>query len=348
MTNRSVVIFSLVLTACILCAGTSTAWAEHRAGTFDVTPWLGGYAIDGDLPYDNGWTAGLSMGYNFTEKWGAELSFNYVDADYDGPPLITGTGIDFNDDDAAVYLYRFDVLYHLTGILPDEVVPYLAGGVGMTTYDPDRKGLDSDNDFILNYGGGLKYYLTRDLALRGDLRHVIDFNSQGSGNENNVLYAIGLTCEMGGKPKRAEVEPAAVPEPLSPPAQETAATPPQPSTPPPGEQGSIVFRNILFDFDKSDIKAESYPILDEVMDYLDDHTDIKMEIQGHTDSIGTAAYNMGLSNRRAASVKKYLVDKGIETTRLEPMGFGLTRPVAPNDSEENRAKNRRVEFKPIQ
>ncbi len=109
-----------------------------------------------------------------------------------------------------------------------------------------------------------------------------------------------------------------------------------------------MFRNILFDFDKSDIKAESYPILDEVMDYLDDHTDIKVEIQGHTDSIGTAAYNMGLSNRRAASVKKYLVDKGIETTRLEPMGFGLTRPVAPNDSEENRAKNRRVEFKPIQ
>ena len=142
-----------------------------------------------------------------------------------------------------------------------------------------------------------------DLALRGDLRHVIDFNSQGSGNENNVLYAIGLTCEMGGKPKRAEVEPAAVPEPLSPPAQETAATPPQPSTPPPGEQGSIVFRNILFDFDKSDIKAESYPILDEVMDYLDDHTDIKVEIQGHTDNVGSEEFNQKLSDARAEAVR---------------------------------------------
>lgn len=112
--------------------------------------------------------------------------------------------------------------------------------------------------------------------------------------------------------------------------------------------GSIVFRNILFDFDKADIRPESFVILDEVSDYLGDNADIRMEIQGHTCSMGTAAYNLGLSDRRAASVKRYLVDKGVETGRLETRGFGLTRPVAPNDTEENRALNRRVEFKPIQ
>jgi outer membrane protein OmpA-like peptidoglycan-associated protein len=112
--------------------------------------------------------------------------------------------------------------------------------------------------------------------------------------------------------------------------------------------GSIIFRNILFDFDKADIKPESYPILDEVTEYLKSNPDLKMEAQGHTDSKGTAEYNLKLSDRRAASVKKYLVDKGIEADRLETKGYGLTKPIAPNDTEENRARNRRVEFKPIQ
>jgi OmpA-OmpF porin, OOP family len=64
-----------------------------------------------------------------------------------------------------------------------------------------------------------------------------------------------------------------------------------------------------------------------------------MEIQGHTDSKGTAEYNLKLSDRRAASVKKYLVDKGVEADRLETKGYGLTKPVVSNDTEENRAKN---------
>jgi len=73
-----------------------------------------------------------------------------------------------------------------------------------------------------------------------------------------------------------------------------------------------------------------------------------VEIQGHTDNIGSAAYNMKLSRKRAESVKSYLDKKGIYSTRLKSEGYGFAKPVVPNTTPENRALNRRVELKPIQ
>ncbi len=332
------------IVAMLLLVFATGAFAENRAGAVTVTPWVGGYNLDGDLPYDNGWTAGLGLGYNFTEKLGAELTFNYVESDYDGPIEIDG-GIDFNHDDAEIYLARLDMLYHITGILPDMVVPYLAAGIGGTTYDSAKKGMDSDSDFLLNYGGGLKFFLTRNTALRADVRHVVDFD--GGDTYNNLLYALGLCFEFGGKAKEAEVV-TVEPEPAPAPAPEPAPAPVVAPTPPPAKQGAIVFRNIQFDLNKATLRDESYPILDEVVDYMKANPDVKMEIQGHTCNLGTAAYNLKLSDKRANTVRDYLVGKGIAADRLTAKGYGLTTPVAPNDKEENRAKNRRVEFKPIQ
>ena len=87
------------------------------------------------------------------------------------------------------------------------------------------------------------------------------------------------------------------------------ATPSGPCTK--GTGASIIFRNINFDFDKSNIKSESYPILDEVTEYLKANPKVKMEVQEHLDSKGKAAYNLKLSDRRAANIKSYLVGKGI-------------------------------------
>jgi OOP family OmpA-OmpF porin len=329
----------------VLLVSATGVFAENREGAFNVTVWMGGYNLDGDIPYDNGWTSGLSLGYNFTEKLGAELSFNYVESDYDGFPTVRGSTIDFNDADGEIYLGRLDMLYHVTGILPDMVVPYLAAGVGVSTYDTDQKGVDSDSNFNLNYGAGLKVFLTRNVALRGDVRHVIDFD--GSDSYNNFLYAVGLCYEIGGKSKQAEVV-AVEPEP-APAAPAPAPAPAVAPTPPPAaQQGAIIFRNIQFDLNKATLREESYPILDEVVDYLKANPSVKMEIQGHTCNLGSAAYNLKLSGQRAETVRKYLVGKGIAAERLTAKGYGLTKPIAPNDKEENRAKNRRVEFKPVQ
>jgi OOP family OmpA-OmpF porin len=104
---------------------------------------------------------------------------------------------------------------------------------------------------------------------------------------------------------------------------------------------------VLFDFDKYDLRPEAYPLLHEAVSILGQNPDMEVEIQGHTDSIGSAAYNHGLSERRAEAVLDYLVSHGIASYRLAAKGYGLTQPVASNDTEEGRAKNRRVRLRPV-
>lgn len=127
---------------------------------------------------------------------------------------------------------------------------------------------------------------------------------------------------------------------------------PRPAPPaPPAEPKRIVLRGINFDFDKSAIKPEFRPVLDEAARILQDNTAIQVTIEGHTDSIGTDAYNQKLSERRAQAVKQYLVSKGVSADRLETVGKGETAPIAPNttddgkDNPEGRAMNRRAELK---
>jgi OmpA-OmpF porin, OOP family len=108
----------------------------------------------------------------------------------------------------------------------------------------------------------------------------------------------------------------------------------------------ITLNSIFFNFDKADLKPESYPELDRVVKLMNDQNSITIEIAGHTDSIGTEEYNQWLSQRRANTVQKYLVSKGIGANRIKSIGFGELKPVATNKQEKNgRELNRRVEFK---
>ena len=102
---------------------------------------------------------------------------------------------------------------------------------------------------------------------------------------------------------------------------------------------------IFFDFDSDKLRPESTADLQEAVRLLRQYPSLRVEIQGHTDSTGPADYNLHLSQRRAEAVKRYLVAHGISPDRLIAKGYGETQPVAPNDTEENRQKNRRVEFK---
>ena len=111
--------------------------------------------------------------------------------------------------------------------------------------------------------------------------------------------------------------------------------------------GCWVLGDVLFDFDKSNIKPEYYRFLDDAAKVFEMNPSIKVEVQGNTDNIGTAKYNMGLSLRRANAVMQYLVNKGVAQSRLNARGFGFSRPVATNDTDEGRALNRRVELTPM-
>lgn len=107
----------------------------------------------------------------------------------------------------------------------------------------------------------------------------------------------------------------------------------------------VTINNIFFDYNKFELKAESYSELNRLFHFLNSEKDIKIEIIGHTDNIGGREFNNELSQKRAESVANYLIEKGLKRDLLSIKGLGSEKPIANNDSEENRAKNRRVEFK---
>ncbi|HEY6722948.1 MAG TPA: OmpA family protein [Polyangiaceae bacterium] len=107
----------------------------------------------------------------------------------------------------------------------------------------------------------------------------------------------------------------------------------------------VILQQVLFDTGRATIKPESFPLIDEVVGALKDHPEIvELRVEGHTDSRGAKAFNMRLSQNRAESVMKALVQRGIEPARLKAQGFGPTEPIGDNATEEGRQKNRRVQF----
>ncbi|MES2766737.1 MAG: OmpA family protein [Bacteroidota bacterium] len=112
-------------------------------------------------------------------------------------------------------------------------------------------------------------------------------------------------------------------------------------------EGSAFTKALLFDFKMATIKAESMPVIEEIADQLLQYPRVRLEVQGHTDNIGTETANQILSEARAQAVVDALVKLGVEEKRLRPRGFGFSQPIAPNDTEENRQKNRRTAFKVI-
>ncbi|MES1221479.1 MAG: OmpA family protein, partial [Bacteroidota bacterium] len=114
----------------------------------------------------------------------------------------------------------------------------------------------------------------------------------------------------------------------------------------PIEVGSVVrLNNVFFDFDKWDLRGESFLELDRVVKLLRENPAIVIEMSAHTDSKGSDEYNFTLSDNRARSVMEYIVSKGIDPSRISSHGYGETVPVATNDTDEGRQLNRRVEFK---
>ncbi len=114
----------------------------------------------------------------------------------------------------------------------------------------------------------------------------------------------------------------------------------------PIEIGQVVrLNNVFFDFDKWDLRPESFVELDRVVTLLKENPSIEIEMSAHTDSRGSDDYNFKLSDNRARSVMEYILSKGIAPSRIISQGYGETKPVVDNDTDDNRQLNRRVEFK---
>ena len=111
--------------------------------------------------------------------------------------------------------------------------------------------------------------------------------------------------------------------------------------------GRIILKNVFFDVNKYELKPESQVELEKVVQLLLENPNLKIEISGHTDNVGKPADNLVLSNNRAKAVVSFLVSKGIAINRLVAKGYGETKPVADNGTEQGRADNRRTEVKVI-
>jgi len=110
------------------------------------------------------------------------------------------------------------------------------------------------------------------------------------------------------------------------------------------KDGRVLLYDILFDYDKASLQKESLKQLEHVVTLLLDNPELSLEVQGHTDDQGSDEYNLELSQRRAETVRGFLLLFGVEPERLVAKGYGESAPVGPNDSDANRAKNRRVEL----
>ena len=195
----------------------------------------------------------------------------------------------------------------------------------------------SENKLNAKVGLGLYYKLSEALALRGEVERYRLKDAVGNRGEIDLL-SLGLVYKFGRPAARpiaaAAPQPMIVEQALAPVA---AAPAPQPVS----EKVSFA-AEALFDFDKAIVKPEGKLALDELMARLQGMNTEVMIAVGHTDSVGSDAYNDKLSLRRADAVKAYLVSKGLDQARLYTEGKGESQPIAPNTTAEGRAKNRRV------
>jgi len=144
-------------------------------------------------------------------------------------------------------------------------------------------------------------------------------------------------------PVAAPVEPAPAPVTEQKPEAEQQVVAPVPVPAP----HRMVLEGVNFNFDRATLRPEERDVIDKDFAKLKEWGDVKIEVAGHTDSIGSDRYNMGLSLRRANTVRSYLISKGIHADRLVAKGYGESQPIASNDTDEGRAQNRRVELNQI-
>jgi outer membrane protein OmpA-like peptidoglycan-associated protein len=131
---------------------------------------------------------------------------------------------------------------------------------------------------------------------------------------------------------------------VCPPVAAAAVEAPPPAPAVAQAQQVVIAGDVAFEFDRDVIRPQFYPELNAIADRLNETPNVRVAVQGHTDSVGPAAYNQGLSERRAQSVANYLAGRGVSRDRMEVSGFGETRPIATNETREGRAQNRRVEI----
>ena len=291
----------------------------------------------------------LGLGYQFTPHWVLELVGSRVDTEIEG-----ADGVDFEMTQATL-----DLMYNF---MPEwTVTPYALLSAGYAWYeadgfkkiDPNLEDFDEDEP-VIGAGLGLKANLTDNLFARLDGRYV----SYTDSNIDDYIahLVIGYTFGEAAAPAPAPA-PVMMEEPVDGDADGDGIPDSRDKCPGTSagakvdadgcyiiiEKPVTIRLEVLFDFDKSVVKPEYYPEIKKVADFMKQYPMTDTVIEGHTDSVGTNAYNLSLSQRRAEAVRQVLIDQfKVDASRLTSVGYGEERPIADNRTAEGRQLNRRV------
>ena len=350
----------------LLAVAPAAAFAGDEAGHFYIGPEVGGIVASGDRgTKEHDWVYGLDLGYNLTSHWTFDVNLNSVRLkdEYDpGHLRLSAASLD------ALRVFNRDGVF----------APYIAAGAGYLHWDspfnaPDR------NDWFPEAGVGAFIKLwensnaSSSFSLKPDLRVRWD-DAGANGHLRDYLYTMSFVFSFGPGVKAAPPPPPPPPPPA--PAQTAPAPPPPPVTTIPDSDGdgvpdnidrcpntphgvavdrfgcplksSIVLEGVTFETNSAILTADSRAPLNEVADGLTKHPRLKVELQGYTDSTGSDKYNVILSDKRANSVREYLISQNVQPEQLSAKGFGKADPVASNATPAGRAKNRRVVMKVLE
>lgn len=301
-----------------------------------VNPSIGHQAFDSKRDLDNTTTYSLGAEYRFDSRWAAELR-------------LLDSNTDSKTESIDLTQYALDAIYYFQPATA-QWQPYVSLGLGHADFD----GKLSDNkETQINASLGARYLLSDRWSLRGEARGLFGLDDE----TQDSLISLGISYMFGGQSAPvATPEPAEKPEPVILDSDKDGVLdnkdlcPDTPSGRQVDDNGCKipVLKDISLELsvnfaNNSDAVQGEIANIDQIVELLKTYPELPIEIEGHTDSSGSEAYNKDLSQRRAEAVRDVLVkDHGISESRVTPVGYGEERPIASNETAEGKAANRRV------
>lgn len=299
-----------IVVGAAIAASTLPAMAQS-AGSVEVEAFAKRYFSDSLHKMDDGTLVGGSLGYFLTDDVLLNIGLGkYKSLDSD----VTGESLDGR-------LAHVEAVYHFgEGALR----PYVSGGFGHQ--ELDQPGTSTrDRTTLAMAGFGIKNYLNENFFVKAGVDALY-----GLDHRNTEWQAgVGMGLNFGGKPAPvvAQAEPAPAPAPQ----------------PEPEYQNVRVELDVKFDFDRDTIRPEFRQDIQSLAEFMRTYPSVSTTVEGHTDSVGSDAYNQNLSERRANAVRQALISEGVDSSRVNAVGHGEARPIADNSTADGRAMNRRVE-----
>lgn len=331
----------------------SLMFAGQGAYQSELTITAGGVKPEGNLDLENQLSLGLRVGNYVQSDYFDLVEFGYERAG----------GVDYVNSTQSTTINRFFVNLVKEYEINKKTALYTLAGVGYEDYTNEQFGNDSEAFF--NYGVGVKHWVNDDFALKAEVRHAINSDS-----DNNFLYTVGFVIPFNKKvAEPVKAKPVIVEEAPQPIAAKIEPKPVIVKVEPPRDDdkdgvinqkdlclqtpmGRVVNDNgcmkvvelkVNFATNQAVIASDYDGKIQEVADFMNDNKSYKVSLYGHTDWVGSLKYNQTLSEKRASAVADALNQLNVGNSRMTVIGYGESKPIVSNETEEGRAQNRRVE-----